>query len=187
MQEETQERVDLSFFMLTRSFEYNVITTIPSSLMEILNPKNPIIASDINSMFSYCINLQHIPSLNINTKFCEDFGHMFSCNKKLRYVDLSWLDTSHATYMADMFYSCNMLEYVNFTNLDTSKVTSMAKMFYDCNTLEYVNGIIDMSSCEDAADMFGHCDNLKFVKLANVSDNIDLDSLGCDISKIQLV
>lgn len=185
LQLEENGMFDFSFFMVDKSFEYSGIYKIPETLLvEYLCRKDPVIASDVQDMFAHCPKLQAIPKMNIDTRFCEDFGYMFSCDKSLRKVDLSWLNTSMATYMASMFYYCEALEYVDFTNIDTSKVTKMMCMFYGCKNLKIIDGVIDMSSCTNAEDMLKHCDSLEYVAFKNVPDTLDLSNIGISLDKI---
>lgn len=68
-----------------------------------------------------------------------DMNNMFSICLNLTTLDLSNFNTINVTNMSSMFFSCDKLLNLNLRNFNTSNVTDMTSMFYDCKNLNTVN------------------------------------------------
>lgn len=185
--EQIKDYSDLSYFMTSNSFEYNIISKIPETLLKILDGLETIIATDVQDMFAHCIKLKSIPKLNINTVHCQDFGYMFAYNKSLVECNTEWLSMTNATYAAAMYSGCEKLEYLDFSHIDTSNIQKMMWMFNFCENLRKIAGVFDLSSCDNVEGMFGHCLKLEEVKLTNIPETLDISNIGIDESKIKIV
>ena len=91
------------------TYEYsdwsNLLAYSNSDLLEVIDA-NTSNVTEMSSMFSYCVNLTHVPLF----------------------------DTSNVTSMFDMFSRCSSLTHIPLFN--TSKVTNMESMFWNCYNVE---------------------------------------------------
>ena len=87
---------------------------------------------------------------------------MFRDCNNLTTLNVANFNTKNVTDMSGMFYDCNNLTTLNVSNFDTKNVTNMTQMFHGCNNLTtiYVSDKFVTTACEDAVEMFRHCEKL---------------------------
>lgn len=102
-------------------------------LQKILSYDTTSNVTDMVGMFSYCITLTTIPS--INTSLVTDMRNMFYQCTNL--ITIPQLNTSNVTRMSAMFRYCSNLTTI--PQLDTSKVDSMDSMFENCYKLTTID------------------------------------------------
>jgi surface protein len=145
-----------------------VYTKIPSSF------------TNLNGLFSECINLKYVDTRYWTTYYVTDMGGMFyNCNSLLE-LDASFSTTS-VKHMAVMFYNCASLTRLNLMYFDTSNVINMGGMFSGCSSLTSLDlRNFDTSKVPKAnmKDMFSGCSSLHTLRL----DNCDNDTISKIIS-----
>lgn len=120
----------------------------------------------LNSMFTGCVHLQYVPSLNITSKSVQ-MGYMFrSCTSLIAIKDIKNWDVSNVTTMKYMFDSCSSLTSLDLSGWDTSNVTDISSMFGYCgkltsldlsgwNTLNVTNTSLMFEDCISLTEIIG--------------------------------
>lgn len=134
--------------------EYEKLTAIDLSGLDTSNVTN------MSYMFYYCSALTSLDVSTLNTSKVTNMDNMFQACENLAALDVSGFNTSNVTTMALMFNMCGCLESLDVSNFDTSKVIDMTGMFEYCTKLTEINLDFDMTSCEDASDMFMSTENI---------------------------
>lgn len=141
-------------------FNLKIISAFPST-------RN---ATDFQSLFHSCHNLEWIPPSICETQSATAMAFMFYLCNKLKFVPGTF-NTSNCTSMTQLFQDCLMLKRIPAIN--TSKVTgtNMQGLFSGCTSLEEISGVIDANSATGLANFFNGCSNLKyFPKIINTGN-----------------
>lgn len=153
----------------------------------------------MNSIFSYCLNLEYIDLTgwntvkltnitnafeecnkvrniygieDFNTAGCTSFTTLFSGDYLLEALDLTRWNTSKVTNLTNTFNWCVQLKTLNVSNWDTSKVTSLSSTFANCWSLTELDlNNWDISAVTNAYSLFNTCKNLKRLNLNNWTNN----------------
>lgn len=125
--------------------------------------------TDMNSMFSGCINLTSIPVFD--TSKVTDMSNMFNSCKKL--TTISQLDTSSVIFMTSAFAYCSQLTTI--PQLDTSMVGDMSYMFRECSFLTSIPQL-DTSNVTNMSNMFRACSNLEEIHMTGMRVNFSISS-----------
>lgn len=137
-----------------------------------LDTKN---VTSMYEMFSDCINVTSIPTINLNTNNVTNMGYMFSGCSSLTSLDLSNFNTSNVTDMRNMFMNCSKLTLLDLSKFDTSKVTGfyLQAMFNGCTKLSSLTlpENFGNSTLYQLNSMFSGCENLTEIDLSVFSDS----------------
>ena len=109
--------------------------------------------TNMNNMFSGCINLATIPQLD--TSSVTNMSNMFYGCGSLTIIPQ--LDTSSVTNMSDMF--CNCTSLATIPQIDTSSVINMNNMFSNCIHLTTIPQL-NTSNVTNMSYMFSDCARL---------------------------
>ena len=147
--------------------------------------------TNMNDMFSYCINVRKIkfPSNANKSNIIEkvtNMNYMFNYCKNLEEIDLSIFKTENVTSMGGMFQNCEKLEKINLENFNTKNVVQLGCMFNDCYNLKEITFSQDftISKALFIPWMFYGCESLKkldlrYFNFRNVMDRSKIFG-GCD-------
>ena len=116
-------------------------------------------------------NLESIEGMKyLNTSEVSNMESMFSFCKEMESLDLSHFNTSNVTSMSCMFAYCSKLESIDLSKFNTSNVTSMFGMFEGCTKLQtiYVDEgwstasieVIEVENRDYSNYMFDDCTSL---------------------------
>ena len=101
--------------------------------------------TSMRKLFENCYNLISIDfSETFDTSYVLDMQHLFCYCENLEHVNISSFNTSLVGYMWDMFRGCKSLTSLNLTNFNTKNVFSFQSMFNSAFNLSF----IDISSFE---------------------------------------
>ena len=151
--------------------------------------------TNMNDMFSYCINVRKIkfPSNANKSNIIEkvtNMNYMFNYCKNLEEIDLSIFKTENVTSMGGMFQNCEKLEKINLENFNTKNVVQLGCMFNDCYNLKEITFSQDftISKALFIPWMFYGCESLKkldlrYFNFRNVMDRSKIFG-GCDQLKV---
>ena len=81
--------------------------------------------SNMEMMFSGCLDLERIIFGNINTSLVQNMYPLFYNCKKLTSIDLSNFDTSSVIEMMETFSQCNSLLSIDVSKFNTQNVENM--------------------------------------------------------------
>ena len=87
--------------------------------------------TDMNNMFSRCLNLTTIPQLD--TSSCTNMSYMFYNCSNL--TTIPQLDTSSCTSMSYMFYNCKKLKIIDITHMKITNTSYSTSFAYNCYSL----------------------------------------------------
>ncbi len=98
----------------------------------------------------------------------------YSAIKKIPQSHMDYINNvKYAVNCDSMFSGCESLVKLDLSNFDTSKVTNMNYMFWDCSSLTTIKGVLDLSSCKEAGEMFGFAvSSLRGLHLKNVPRSV---------------
>ena len=136
--------------------------------------------TDMNFMFSNCLNLKSIPLLD--TGSATSMNNMFNGCSNLKSIPL--LDTSSVTSMIYMFQNCSSLQSI--PRIDTGLVTGMSNMFTNCRSLTTIP-FLDTSSVTSMDSMFEGCLNLKSIPQLDTSLVMIMMSMFRGCSSLQSI
>jgi len=87
------------------------------------------------------------------------------------------IDMTNVLTMEKMFSDCSSLNYIKFININAHKLKSLEEMFFN-------SGLINASfinffspNLESVRRMFMNCNNLNYIKLENILENISVSKL----------
>lgn len=149
--------------------------------------------TNMNSMFSNCVNLNSLDLSSFDTSNVVDMQKMFcaeSSTMKLTSINLSNFKTNHVTNMKDMFMGCTNLLSLDLSNFNTSNITTMSGMFAGCMNLEILDLTgFNTSKVTDMSSMFIYCENLTTLDLStfDTSNVTSMDNMFSECSKLTTV
>ena len=136
--------------------------------------------SNISNMFEYCHKLKIVYGIeDFKTNLCTSFAGLFLDNLYLRALDLSKWNTEKLTGLNSTFYNCFTLKTLNVSTWDTSKVTNINGTFYYCYSLQD----LDLSSWSiplvtNFANTFNGCKSLRRLNLNHWTSNDKITTIG---------
>ena len=118
--------------------------------------------TNMNGMFSNCINLLSLDVSSFNTNNVINMAWMFGGSISAGCMKLETLilgddfNTSNVTYMHSMFANLGSIKTIDVSMFDTSNVTTMYEMFTQDFSLESIIGLekFDTSKVEEMQGMF---------------------------------
>ena len=144
--------------------------------IEGINSKEGSHFTNMNHMFSGCIDLFYIPQLD--TSKVTDMSYMFYDCQLLTVLESLQLDTSSATDMSCMYMVCTNINTIPLLN--TSNVKNMTRMFEQCSSLTTIPQL-DTSNVKIMGGMFQNCPSLTNIPLLNTSNVENMSNMfsGC--------
>lgn len=141
-----------------------------------INSKEGSPLTNMDHMFSGCINLYAIPQLD--TSNVTNMSHLFDNCQLLTIVEELQLDTSNVKDMSCMYRVCPHINTIPLLN--TSNVTDMTRMFYSCGSLTTIPKL-DTSNVTSMSGMFQFCPSLTSIPLLNTSKVTNMMNMfyGC--------
>ena len=137
--------------------------------LEYLDTSN---ATELESFFRDCVNLESVNLSNFDTSKVTTFYNMFSHCDKLVTADLSSFDFSLAENMSGMFEYCYALENVKLGTSKTPNLTEMYELFYHCESLRNINlSNLDTTNVVDMSSLFAYCKLLETIDVSTFITN----------------
>lgn len=146
----------------TKSCYYLFFNYAGTSANDLISYNDTSNVTNMDSMFSECINLTTIPQ--IDTSNVTDMSNMFDRCQKL--ITIPQLNTSKVTLMINMFKGCEKL--VSISQLDTSSVEDMGYMFCQCTNLTTIPQL-NTSKVTYMNDMFENCSKLTTIDITHMN------------------
>lgn len=145
-------------------------------------------AKSVANMFENCLQITHIPSLNLAST--ENFMNMFyncinltslpnsleditpmNCRMMFAYcnqlTEIPLFNTSQCSSLDGLFAGC--WNITTIPQFNTSNVTSMATIFSDCGSLTNIP-LLDTNNLQNASNMFNGCTNLTTIPALDFSN-----------------
>lgn len=121
-----------------------------------------------SQMFQFCIYLDKIEFININSEKIEDFDFMFSDCKSLDEIKFNRMETKNAKNMYFMFSNCYSLLSLDLSSFNTENVQSMGGMFNYCISLKEIDvSEFNLKNLIRAEEMFLGCKSVVELDLSN--------------------
>lgn len=116
----------------------------------------------MNSLFSQCLSITDFDLSSFNTSNVIDFAYMFNNCVNLVTPGVGSFNTDNAVSMISMFKGCEKLSQVDLRSFNTEKVERIENMFDGCTVLKtiYVGGKWSTVKVTNGVDMFKDCTNL---------------------------
>ena len=122
--------------------------------------------TDMNGMFSGCIQLTSLDVSGFNTSKVTNMQTMFNACNKLTSLDVSGFKTDNVTSMLGMFESCNKLTSLDVSGFVTDNVTNMCSMFESCGLTNINVSGFKTDNVTDMSRMFRFCSKLTSIDLS---------------------
>lgn len=168
-----------------------------SQIKQVIFEGNVLGNENSASLFSGLSNLESIQNLNLfDTSQVTNMNNMFSSCVNLTSLDVSTFDTSRVTDMGGMFAYNKKLLSLNVTGFDVSKVSNLNLMFGECSSLKSLDTSTFYTPVNGQGSMFAmfrNCSSLEYLDLSGfdtsrINPNINRDLLAgtTSLSKIKL-
>ena len=95
--------------------------------------------TNMDSMFSFCENLERIDLSGFNTENVTDMRSMFAFCRSLQEINFTGFQTAQVENMNWVFYGCESLRSLDLSSFRTENVVSMNSMFQNCTNLQDLN------------------------------------------------
>ena len=140
-----------------------------------------ILPSNSTGLFASLQNLKTISFGNsVNSERLSDMNFMFSCCLNLINLDIERLDKADISSLFMAFASCLKIESLNLSNLNTKNVSLMNSVFYNCSSLKSLNlnGDFSTEKVKKMIWMFAACSALESLDLSNFNTTNVIDMTG---------
>ena len=161
----------------------------------------------MQSMFSFCTNLETLDLSSFNTEKVTDMYAMFGGSTNLSSIklpqgfigssvtnlfsmfkdctsltelDLSGSNSENVKDMSEMFYGCRALSKLVLTDFKTGQVSTMESMFCNCSTLETLDvSSFNTENVTTMVGMFNNCSSLRSLNLTgfNTANVTEMSSM----------
>lgn len=123
--------------------------------------------TDMNGMFSGCIQLTSLDVSGFNTSKVTNMLAMFNACNKLTSLDVSGFKTDNVTNMGSMFCACSKLTSLDVSGFKTDNVTDMSWMFRSCTNLTSIDvSGFKTDNVTNMSEMFRDCHALTSIDVS---------------------